>query len=70
MTTRTETFTIEGMSCSHCVKTVDAALDALPGVAEHDVKIGQARVGYDDAETDRDAIERAIQDAGFDAHLA
>ncbi len=70
MTTRTETFEIEGMSCDHCVKVVDEALAAVPGVTEHDVKIGSARVGYDDAETNRAAIERAIEEAGYTAQLA
>ena len=35
---------IEGMSCGHCVKTVDRALRATPGVLKVDVEIGRARV--------------------------
>lgn len=35
---------IEGMSCAHCVKTVDRALRVMPGVIKVDVEIGHARV--------------------------
>ena len=38
---------IEGMSCGHCVKTVDRALRATPGVLKVDVEIGRARVETD-----------------------
>ncbi len=35
---------IEGMSCQHCVKTVERALTRVPGVSKVEVAIGKAHV--------------------------
>ncbi len=59
------TIKIEGMSCQHCVMSVKKAVDGLEGVSSSDVSIGSARVVYDEPKTDRDSIDRAIQNAGY-----
>ncbi|VAX34160.1 Lead, cadmium, zinc and mercury transporting ATPase; Copper-translocating P-type ATPase [hydrothermal vent metagenome] len=59
------TLEIEGMSCQHCVMRVKKAIDGIDGVSSSEVSTGSARVIYDDSRTDRDAIERAVQDAGY-----
>jgi copper chaperone len=38
---------IEGMSCGHCVKTVEEALRGVPGVTKTEVRVGAARVETD-----------------------
>ncbi len=57
---------IEGMSCSHCVKTVEEALRAVPGVTRAEVQIGHAHVETNDATT-KDALIRALAAADYPA---
>jgi copper chaperone len=59
------TVRIEGMSCQHCVMRVKKALDGLPGVADAEVTIGSAVVKFDELKLTREAIEAAIQKAGY-----
>lgn len=56
---------IEGMSCQHCVMNVKKAVDGIDGVSSSNVAIGSARVGYDSAKTNADAIIRAVRNAGY-----
>ena len=62
----TLTVPITGMSCGGCVAGVKAALSKIPGVAEADVRVGEARVQYDPARTNPDAIRGAITTAGYE----
>ena len=64
-TRQTETITIEGMSCGHCVRAVEQALRAVPGVDVESVEIGSARVTYDEQVVDRSRLVRAIEEEGF-----
>jgi copper chaperone len=63
----TITMTIDGMSCGGCVASVTRVLRNLPGVADVAVSLAppQARVTYDPATAPREAIEAAIEDAGY-----
>jgi len=64
------TLTIEGMSCEHCVRAVKNRLTATPGVAVDEVAIGSAKLRFDPARTNVDAIEEAIADEGYTAFVA
>lgn len=66
MAQHTSTLIIDGMSCNHCVQAATDALTALDGVAVDDVRIGEARVQYDDSEVAHDELFAAIDDAGFE----
>lgn len=56
---------IKGMSCGHCVRTVESALRALPAVRSVDeVQVGRAVV-QTDGPLDRNEVARALDDAGF-----
>lgn len=57
---------IQGMSCAHCVKTVDAALRAVPGVTRVTVEIGHAGV-ESDASVSREILAAALAAAGYPA---
>ncbi len=58
---------IEGMTCNHCVSSVDKALRAVPGVTEVKVDLASksAVVQAGDAVTDA-ALSEAVNDIGFD----
>lgn len=57
-----------GMSCQHCVMAVKKSVGALPGVKSVDVdlKAGLVTVTHDAGQPDREAIRRAIRDAGYE----
>lgn len=59
--------TIEGMTCSHCVRAVEGRLKKTPGVEVQDVKVGSADVRYDPARTNVEEISEAIADEGYTA---
>lgn len=58
---------VDGMACSGCVDTVVEALEDVPGVesADADHEAGTASVTGD---ADVDALVRAVEDAGYEAH--
>jgi copper chaperone CopZ len=61
---------VEGMSCGHCVTTVQSALIAVVGVAQVDVSLEEekATVRADDAVADGTLVE-AVEQAGYAASL-
>jgi len=68
-TSKHVTLAIDGMSCGHCVTSVQKALTAVPGVSDAAVSIGAARLTIGAGSPEQvtaDAI-RAIQQAGYHA---
>ncbi len=59
--------TIEGMSCASCVRRVERAITAVPGVLEAGVNLAlnQARVRYLPATVDLARIGKAVAKAGY-----
>jgi copper chaperone len=57
-------FKIEGMSCNHCVKEIEKSLSGI-NVNRYDVKIGSAKVGFDENEIKEEAIIEAIRKLGY-----
>jgi len=62
--------TIDGMSCGHCVMSVQKALRALDGVEVTQVQIGSAALQYDPAKRNVEEILEAVRDQGFTPHAA
>jgi copper chaperone len=56
---------IEGMSCQHCVNRVRKAVEALEGIRHLDVTIGLVKVTFDENKVSKNAIEKAIAEAGY-----
>ncbi|MBX2972559.1 MAG: copper-translocating P-type ATPase [Flavobacteriales bacterium] len=67
MATVERTFPVTGMTCASCVLHVEKALQATPGVESVNVNLATntAQVGWDEAETDDRALQKAVQDAGY-----
>ncbi len=55
---------IEGMSCSHCIKRVSQALEEAQ-VTEAEVKLGEAKIIFDENKTNLDKITKALEEAGY-----
>jgi Cu+-exporting ATPase len=58
---------IEGMTCGHCVATVQQALAGVPGVARAEVDLAkkQARVVFADGAVPREQLAAAVSQAGY-----
>lgn len=57
-------FQITGMSCQHCVRSVKAALEKIPGVTSTEVAVGHAVVESERA-LSRDEVDKALDEEGF-----
>jgi len=61
-----KTIRIDGMSCAHCARRVEKALNALAGRVQATVDLASKTASIDSArDLDDGEIERAIADAGY-----
>ncbi|MFF0390221.1 heavy-metal-associated domain-containing protein [Kitasatospora sp. NPDC004615] len=62
----TTVFTVEGMSCGHCERTVTAELTALPGITDVTVDTRAGQVTIESAQPlDDDQVRSAVTGSGF-----
>ncbi|MFI9787909.1 heavy-metal-associated domain-containing protein [Kitasatospora sp. NPDC051984] len=62
----TTAFTVEGMSCGHCERTVTAELTALPGITDVTVDTRAGQVTIESAQPlDDDQVRSAVTGSGF-----
>ncbi|MDQ7039581.1 MAG: XdhC family protein [Rhodothermus sp.] len=59
------TLHIEGMSCAHCLHTVEKTLQALPGVIVQAVELGRAEVAYDPDQITPSTLAEALEARGY-----
>ncbi len=65
--TTTETFTVTGMTCSHCVAAVTEEVSKLPGVVSVDVDLPTGTVVVESSQgVPRDAFAAAVDEAGYE----
>lgn len=66
----TETYTVSGMTCEHCVHAVTEELTELPGVTGVDIDLNagaDSRVHVtSDSPLDVDQVRAAVDEAGYD----
>ncbi|WP_438448890.1 cation transporter [Gorillibacterium sp. sgz5001074] len=60
------TLKVEGMSCGHCVKSVEGALKQAGASGTVDLNAKTVTVQYDESKLNLDAIKAAIEDQGYD----
>ncbi len=66
MTASTQSFPIEGMTCASCVRRVEKAIAAVPGVASASVNLATERADVRFAGgAEPEAVVKAIADAGY-----
>ena len=62
----TETYTVTGMTCSHCVSSVTEEVSELPGVNDVQVDLDTGRVSVtSDAPVGTDQVRAAVEEAGY-----
>ncbi|KAI8812063.1 E1-E2 ATPase-domain-containing protein [Cladochytrium replicatum] len=61
-------FSVKGMTCNSCVRSINSALSSLPGLLDADISLSNhsATVVYDPALLDPNTIASTIEDCGFD----
>ena len=62
----TVTLTVNGMSCNHCVISVEKALKEIGAKGSVDLASKRVTVEYDEASVSLDKIREAIEDQGYD----
>ena len=63
-----QTLQVQGMSCQHCVKSVEGALQTLGASGTVDLAQGTVEVSYDESKLSIDKIKEAIEEQGYDVN--
>ncbi len=60
-------FFIEGMTCMHCVATVNRALSGLDGVKSYETSLDKklSEIEYDESKINESDIKSAIEEWGY-----
>jgi copper chaperone len=62
----TSTYTVQGMTCEHCVRSVTEEVSEVPGVTGVDVDLGTGRVTVSSERPVDDAsVRAAVSEAGY-----
>ncbi len=62
----TETYTVQGMTCGHCVSSVTEEVRELPGVTDVQVDLDSGRVTVSaDQPVGEDKVRAAVEEAGY-----
>jgi copper chaperone len=61
----TRTYTVEGMSCEHCVASVREEVSAVAGVGGVDVDLGSGRLVVTGDGFADDAVAAAVAEVGY-----
>jgi copper chaperone len=63
-----ETLNVKGMSCGHCISSIEGSVGGLKGVSHVKVNLDQGTVyvEYDANMANREQIIEAIDDQGYD----
>jgi copper chaperone len=65
-TAETRDYTVQGMTCSHCVLSVREEVSEVPGVSTVDVDPASGRMTVTGQDIDDDAVFAAVADAGYE----
>ena len=62
----TRTFTVQGMTCGHCVSSVTEEVQEIPGVERVDVVLETGAVTVTSSQPlDDSAVRAAVEEAGY-----
>jgi copper ion binding protein len=63
----TTTYTVRGMTCGHCVKTVTDEVAKIEGVTGVEVELDSGRVTVESTtDLDEAAVRAAVDEAGYE----
>ncbi|MGI6878910.1 heavy-metal-associated domain-containing protein [Microbacterium sp. gxy059] len=61
----TRTYTVQGMTCQHCVMSVTEEVGEVPGVESVDVDLASGRLSVTAPRIDDAAVASAVSEAGY-----
>ena len=62
-----DVFTVQGMTCGHCVQAVKSEVSRIDGVSAVDVELESGRVTVESQQpVDREALRVAVEEAGYE----
>jgi copper ion binding protein len=68
---QTTTYSVTGMTCSHCVDAVTGEVSRIPGVSAVSVDLAAGTVAVAaEAPVDREAVRAAVDEAGYELGAA
>jgi len=65
MAAETRTYNVLGMTCSHCVASVDEEVSELPGVERVEVELESGLLTVSGEAIDDGAVRAAVEEAGY-----
>jgi copper chaperone CopZ len=65
MSPEQRTYTVQGMTCNHCVLSVREEVAEVPGVVEVEVELETGRLTVAGAALDDASIRAAVAEAGY-----
>ncbi len=67
MTSQTQTFTVTGMTCGHCVASVTEEISEIPGVESVEVVLDSGAVTVTSSQPlEQPAVRAAVEEAGYE----
>lgn len=60
-----QTLQVNGMSCQHCVRSVEKALNEIGAEGKVDLAAKTVEVRYDESKLDLEKIKEAIEEQGY-----
>ncbi|WNC15237.1 copper ion binding protein [Brevibacillus brevis] len=63
---KTVTLNVEGMSCNHCVNTIEKTLKELGATGKVNLAAKNVEVSYEEGSVTLESIKEAIEDQGYD----
>ncbi|HZG80108.1 MAG TPA: copper ion binding protein [Brevibacillus sp.] len=63
---KTITLNVEGMSCNHCVMTIEKTLKEIGASGKVDLAGNKVEVSYEEGAVSLEKIKEAIEDQGYD----
>ena len=60
------TLQVQGMSCQHCVHSIEKALKEAGAEGKVNLSAGEVEVRFDESSVSLDRIKEAIEEQGYD----
>jgi copper chaperone len=61
-----QTLQVEGMSCQHCVNSIEGALKEIGAAGKVNLASNTVDVSYDENRISIEAVKEAIEEQGYD----
>ncbi|EFM08479.1 Heavy metal transport/detoxification protein [Paenibacillus curdlanolyticus YK9] len=59
------TLNVEGMSCGHCINSIEGALQEAGAVGKVDLTEGQVHVSFDETKLELQSLIAVIEEEGY-----